>query len=379
MLHCDETGYYLSTYAGYADDIHRSIGSSGGIVTWLLEKLLEEKIIDFAICVTPNDDPEKLFTFSIINTPEKPRMGAGSVYYPVEMSDVIRFVLSTPGKYAIVGLPCFVKAIRLAQLKNKKLNERIIITIGLVCGQMKNKYFTDYIATLAGVNGKIMSVRYREKSPDQPASNFNFTFTDDNYEEKKIFWKDGVSNVWLNRWFTPKACNYCDDVFAECADIVCMDAWLMEYSHDSKGTSLVLVRSPLIANLINTGVGSHSISLNSIPIEKIIQSQRSVIENKRRFLAHRLYQDRRLKRKTLRKRVVPVKLKNPLLRREIALMERMQVLSRNLWNTADTSMEQFTEGLQPYLRQKKNCECISRNIALILRMIRKKTGGSRYN
>lgn len=33
----------------------------------------------------------------------------------------------------------------------------------------------------------------------------------------------------------PRACNYCDDVFAECADVTCMDAWLPEYSQDHRG------------------------------------------------------------------------------------------------------------------------------------------------
>jgi len=48
----------------------------------------------------PTGDPERLFTFRVFDTPENVRTGAGSAYYPVEMSEVIRQVLEVPGRYA---------------------------------------------------------------------------------------------------------------------------------------------------------------------------------------------------------------------------------------------------------------------------------------
>ena len=147
------------------------------MATWLLEELLSNSIVDHVICVAPTGDPERLFEFKVFSTPNEVRTGAGSAYYPIEMSAAIREVLETPGRYAIVGLPCFIKAVRLAQRSSAKLRERIVVTIGLVCGQMKSKYFTDYIAALAGVRGTVIGV-YRGKEQDQPASNFTFHFHD---------------------------------------------------------------------------------------------------------------------------------------------------------------------------------------------------------
>ena len=119
-------------------------------MTCLLETLLSNDAVDHVICVAPTSDPEKLFEFKVFSTLNEVRTGAGSAYYPVEMSAAIREVLETPGRYAIVGLPCFIKAVRLAQKSSIKLRERIIVTIGLVCGQLKNKHFTDYIALSPG-------------------------------------------------------------------------------------------------------------------------------------------------------------------------------------------------------------------------------------
>jgi coenzyme F420 hydrogenase subunit beta len=100
--HHPEAGYYLTTYVGYADE-YRPTSASGGVATCLLERLLAEGVIDYAVCVAPTGDPERLFNFAVFDTPESVRTGAGSAYYPVEMSGVIRHILETPGRYEVTA------------------------------------------------------------------------------------------------------------------------------------------------------------------------------------------------------------------------------------------------------------------------------------
>jgi len=345
--HRPEIGYYLASYVGYAEK-YRLRSASGGVVTWLLEKLLTEDVVDHVICVAPTGNPERLFSFTIFDTPEGMRIGAGSAYYPVEMSGVIKQVIDAPGRYAITGLPCFIKAIRLAQKKNIILRERIMVTVGLVCGQLKSRHFTDYIATFAEVPGKVIRVCYRGKSPDHPASNFYFAFKTENNEERKIFWSEGIAEAWNNRWFTPNACNYCDDIFAECADVTCMDAWLPMYLNESRGTSFMLVRSPLVREMVEQGDG---IRLKSIPVERLVQSQLGVVTVKRQYLAYRLYLDQKSGYKVPMKRVAPNIPKNPLLRHEIVLKEKMRVMSKDFWNSNISNAGRLREVMQPPLRQ----------------------------
>ncbi|WP_394295775.1 MULTISPECIES: Coenzyme F420 hydrogenase/dehydrogenase, beta subunit C-terminal domain [Methanoculleus] len=302
IRHRSETGYYLASYVGYSER-HRPTSASGGMATWLLETLLTEGVVDHVICVSPTGDPERLFSFQVFDTPEDVRTGAGSAYYPVEMSEVIRQVLEVPGRYAVTGLPCFLKAIRLAQQRNKKLRERIVVTVGLTCGQLKSRQFTEYIADLAGVRGEVAGVRYRGKSQDQPANNFYFSFTTADGKERRLFWNEGIAEAWRNRWFTPEACNYCDDVFAECADVTCMDAWLPDFSGDPGGTSLLIVRSGEMLNLIEECCAFGKISVASINISRVVRSQRSVITIKKSHLAYRLYQDELLRKVFPKKRI----------------------------------------------------------------------------
>jgi len=374
IQHRSETGYYLTSYVGYSEK-HRPTSASGGMATWLLEALLAERIVDHVICVAPTGDPEKLFAFQVFDTAEEVRTGAGSAYYPVEMSGVIRQVLEVPGRYAVTGLPCFLKAVRLAQQRNKKLRERIVVTVGLVCGQLKSRHFTDYIATLARVRGEVVGVRYRGKSPDQPASNYHYVFTAADGEEQRIFWNEGISEAWTNRWFTPRACSYCDDVFAECADVTCMDAWLPEYSRDSRGTSLVLVRSPAVREVLERGQG---ISLDSIPVERVIQSQAGVVAIKRQHLACRLYLD---PQGVPEKRVAPERPKNPFLRQEVVLKERMRVLSRDRWGAGERDGKHLREAMGPDLRRLGAGRQISKIITFPVRIlwyIRRKVGGNNH-
>jgi len=374
IQHRSETGYYLAAYVGYSER-HRPTSASGGMATWLLEALLAEGIVDHVICVAPTGDPERLFAFKVFDTAEEVRTGAGSAYYPVEMSGVIRQVLEVPGRYAVTGLPCFIKAIRLAQQRNKKLRERIVVTIGLTCGQLKSRRFTEYAAALAGVQGEVTAVRYRGKSPDQPASNFYFSFTTADGEERRIFWNEGIAEAWTNRWFTIGACSYCDDVFAECADVTCMDAWLPEYSRDSRGTSLVLVRSPAVREVLERGQG---VRLDSIPVERVVQSQGGVVAVKRQHLAYRLYLDRQ---GVPEKRVAPERPKNPFLRQEVVLKERMRVLSRDRWGAGERDGKHLREAMGQDLRRLTAGRQISKIITFpvrTLRYIRRKVGGNNH-
>jgi len=374
IQHREEIGYYLNSYVGYALAT-RARGSSGGMATWLLMELLKKGVVEYVIAVVPNDDPKKLFKFSILTNPENITSAFGSAYYPVELSELLREIQNKPGSCAIIGLPCFIKAIRLAQKNNGKLRQRIAVTLGLACGQLKGKHFTEYIASLAGANGIITSVRYRNKSSDQPASNFYFSFMSSGKNEKRIFWKDGISEVWENRWFTPTACNYCDDIFAECADITFLDAWLPKYSSDPRGTNLIIVRSQRANEILREGIKSSDIEVNDISIDDVIRSQEGVISIKREHLAYRLYRAHQQGVQMPMKRVKSAAIMNPLIRMDIEFKEKMQQESRNNFSEKilkdDFYNQAFRQSMTPYLKKIRLLRKVSAGLSLPLVGFRK--------
>lgn len=353
IKYMSETGYYIDSFVGYSSEFRQS-SASGGMTTWLLTELLRENIVDYIVCPVNQKNPERIFDFKTFACKDSLRDASGSVYYPLEMSEIIKKILETPGRYAITGLPCFLKALRLASQRNRKLEERIVFTIGLVCGQIKSKHYTEYIAALAsgGKAGKIQSVHYREKNPDRPVSNYYYKIIDENGSQYKICWNDGISEAWVNRWFTPNACNYCDDIFAELADITFMDAWLPEYSNDDKGTNLLIIRSPEILTFIHDKLRKSEIVTSRISIEKVVQSQAGVIRFKREQLSYRLYV---AAQKIPKKRFHANKDISLLEKQEVKIKNRMQKESKKLfyecrqnnkWNIVD-----FRRAMKPYIQQ----------------------------
>ena len=59
------------------------------------------------------------------------------------MSGVLEEIRTSPGRYAVVGIPCFIKAVHLARAADPILRERIVYTLGLVCGHMKSARFAE--------------------------------------------------------------------------------------------------------------------------------------------------------------------------------------------------------------------------------------------
>lgn len=300
--HKKETGYYLSSYVGYViSEKDRWNSASGGLATWFLSELLRRDIVDSVVCVRKSSSSDKLYEYFIAETVEDVMSSSGSAYYPTEISGVLKQILHTEKRYAVIALPCFAKALRLAQRKNKHLQERIVCIASLTCGHMKSTEFTKHIAQISGLGEDIQSVHYRTKSHERPANLFSFDYVGVTGKTASRVWNEGIGALWASDEYTVPACNFCDDIFGECADVTFMDAWLPEYVQDPRGTSLCIVRSELAESIFQN---TDEISYSAISIDKVIQSQRGVIQNKRELLSYRLAKEKR-NDQTIVKRVRP--------------------------------------------------------------------------
>ena len=277
-----DLGHFVDTFEVHKKDINDRLKSaSGGAEHSILKNLLEQNLVDTILTVESNNDPDKLFKFSNFKEVKELEKVRSSIYYPTEMSEVLDYVIKNDGRYAITTLPCFAKAIRLAQNKNSKLRKRIKFVIGLVCGQMKSKEFTHTLAKNTIGTDRLKKVNFRIKQENKSAGNFAFLFqgvTNDSSElSASCSHSDGPGKLWVNRAFTPNACNSCTDVFAHCADVVLMDAWLPEYDKDYRGHSLVISRTNEITNILKN---SEDIKIKDINSEKVFLSQKRVVDSK---------------------------------------------------------------------------------------------------
>lgn len=284
-----EIGRYVELYAGYSCEFRLS-GSSGGIATYISTELLERGIVQHLISVKPVSASNSFFEYSICSDPEEVSTCSKTRYFPVTLAEVFSRITRLEGQVAITGVPCFVKGVRLAQFENPELRKKIIFLIGIVCGGIKSRFFTEYLASKIGVESdNIKEPEFRIKNIDSTANDYMFGCKNDleNGHKKTIRMKS-VGDMWGTGLFKANACDFCDDVVGELADISLGDAWIEPYKFDGRGTNIIISRSQLSERLLLEGVKRESVVLNKISSDEIVRSQKGSYNHRQLGLSYRI-------------------------------------------------------------------------------------------
>lgn len=288
-------GYYKEIYAGHVlESGYRENGSSGGLVTWVLIRLLAEGDIDGVIHVGETGRKGELFEYRVSETPQDVIKNAKSRYYPVHMDDVLKRVKLSNKRFAFVGVPCFVKALRLLAENDEEIASRVKYCISIFCGHFKTKAFSEMIAWQQGVApAELDSINFRVKNPKRPANQYSVQVTRAGNSEHKlspVMTRDLYGMDWGLGYFKPKACDWCDDIAGETADLACGDAWLPEFTGESGGTNIVVVRHARISDLIRGGIESGFLALSEQPVDKVYESQAGNYRHRQEGLSLRIAQ-----------------------------------------------------------------------------------------
>lgn len=296
-IHFDKRlGYYSSLYVGYViEGEYREDASSGGMGTWVFKELFDRDMIDYVIHVKKNNDAKdkRLFKYDVSSSIEEIKEGAKTKYYPVEISEVMDIVKNKPGRYAVIGIPSFIYSIRLLAEADEIINERIKYTVGLVCGHQKSSKFAESMAWQVGIQpGNLVDIDFRHKLLDRPASNYAVKMTgiiDGELQTIIMPTSELFGQNWGWGFFKPLASDFTDDVFNETADIVLGDAWLPEYTPDSKGNNVVIVRNSEIDAIVKDAIQENRLKMDIVDNETIFESQASHFRHTHDELAYRLH------------------------------------------------------------------------------------------
>ena len=101
--------------------------------------------------------------------------------------------------------------------------------------------------------------------------------------------KETLGTNWGLGYFKYEACDYCDDIFSETADIAVGDAWLKHYTKDSKGNSVVISRNKTIDLLLEKGIQTKELQLDVLSDEAMRDAQGGGFRHRRVALGYRLY------------------------------------------------------------------------------------------
>ncbi|MCF2917999.1 Coenzyme F420 hydrogenase/dehydrogenase, beta subunit C-terminal domain [Pseudoalteromonas sp. Cn5-37] len=281
-------GYYSNVYAGSVKDIkNKENSSSGGLTSWFIRKLLENKEVDAVIHVGQSESDSSLFEYKITESIEGVELKGNkkSRYYPVSLESIVDIIDSSEKKYVFVGIPCFVKAVRLAQTAGYLKN--IKFCLSLLCGHMKSSAFAENLAWQVGVNPKnLREIDFRVKSPDLNANNYLIEVISD--DERRVLERNFklFGSDWGYGFFKHKACDFCDDLAGELADVTFGDAWLPKYIEDYQGTNIVVSRNNIFDSYLLKY--SDELFIDTLNVDDFFDSQAANYRHRRDGLKTRI-------------------------------------------------------------------------------------------
>jgi coenzyme F420 hydrogenase subunit beta len=274
-------GNYLNCYFGHATDYNiRYNSASGGLVTQLLIFALEEGIIDGALVTKMKKGKPLEPDPFIARTKDEIIDSSKSKYCPVPANVALKDILDSEEgeRFAVVGLPCHIHGMRKAEQINKKLQEKIVLHLGIFCNHAPNFWGTKLLLQKLKVReDEVFKLDYRGEG--RPGS-------------MKISQKKGELLLLLpDYWgfvgayfFYPARCLMCSDEICEFADISFGDAWLPELSNDKIGKSIVVSKSEIGEKILQKMKSKNKVELVEVDVKKVIRSQVGMLHFKKKSL-----------------------------------------------------------------------------------------------
>lgn len=286
--HHSKIGRYEGIYAGYSTK-YRATSSSGGIATYIYDRLFTKGLIDHVVTVGESTDEDAHYAYRIISSKDELLSTSKTRYHPVTLAHSLEAIKSLGGNVAISGVACFIKAVRLAQANDPVLKEKIAFLSGIICGGVKSRFFTEYLASRAGAEqSRFSKPEYRVKDPNSTASDYGFSCEGEPPEQTHFIKMREVGDMWGSGLFKANACDYCDDVTTELADVSLGDAWLEPYSRDGKGHNVIVARSFLVTEILQEGKSSGDLELEELPLDRFLASQQGSFNHRHDGLAYRI-------------------------------------------------------------------------------------------
>lgn len=280
----DLLGFTRSCHLGYStDEMIRRTSSSGGLITSLCTTLLNDFNMDGVICTRQNASNILDNEIILARNNDDLLSARGSRYAPAYVCRGIKDLrLKEGGSYVFVGKPCDIQALIKYQRVVKNYN---FFKIAIFCAHTPLMSATKEIIDQSGINLKDISrLQYR-------GNGWPGYFTLFSHDNQILFQRDYMtvwSTILCKRKNRNRRCLLCHDCTGEIADISLGDAWLEEIIGNSPGHSIAIARSEEAEKLLEVAKRKKRIQVEKIDPEKVISSQKSLLEKKKNVYFRRM-------------------------------------------------------------------------------------------
>jgi coenzyme F420 hydrogenase subunit beta len=213
-------GRSVATYIGWSTDSRvRHDASSGGILTSVLLYLLDSGKVDAVMQVGPSETDPLFSEPKISLTSGQVLANCGSRYVSCDGLGRISEILNSEDRWAVVGRPCEIRAVRQLMETDARFAERIPYLLSFFCAGAPSRNAVRRLdRELNPCEKQVESLRYRGDGWPGYATE---TFVDG--ESSRITYDESWGKI-LGRDLE-SYCRFCFDGVGEYADISAGDAW----------------------------------------------------------------------------------------------------------------------------------------------------------
>ncbi|GGI86914.1 hypothetical protein GCM10007973_24170 [Polymorphobacter multimanifer] len=278
-------GPAIEVATGYAtDDTLRYRASSGGAISALLIHAMDSGLVDFV--VQTGADPAHPLANETRATTDAAEVAdaAGSRYTASAPLERIEEWLARPGRFAFVGKPCDVAALRARARTDPRVAEKVPLMLAFFCAGIPSAAGTRRILKRLGVEeNDVATFRYRGDGWPGYA-----TATRQDGSSERMSYADSWGQILSKE--VQFRCKICPDAVGGHADIAAADAWYGDERgypsfEEQEGRSLIMARTPAGAAILDAARMAGSIKSTPLAITEIIRMQPHQARRKRQLLA----------------------------------------------------------------------------------------------
>jgi coenzyme F420 hydrogenase subunit beta len=264
-------GPIRSLHRGWAtDEAVRFRSAAGGSMTALGCFLLESGRVDSILHVRASSAKPLLTDAQISTTAEEVKSGAQSRYGPAAPLVHVHRLLDEGRRFALLGKPCDVAAIRNLARIDPRVEEQIPYCLTIFCGGIPTLHTARKIAAHHGVpEDEVEVFRWRGNGWPGPT---------------RVEAHDGRSYdlSYDQTWFDPSRpwsydmqfrCKICPDAIGELSDVSCPDGWVMEggrpIHEEAPGVNLLIARTERGERLVADAAAAGAIELAPFAIDQL--------------------------------------------------------------------------------------------------------------
>lgn len=253
--------------------------SSGGALSAILLYLLDHKEVDYVVQIKASSVSPIENSVTQSTSYEDIYEAAGSRYAPsAPLADLHQY-LERPGRFALVGKPCDIAAVRALSQHDPRINKKIPVLLSFFCAGVPSvEGAREILKQLNVAENDVTAFRYRGDGWPGYAT---ATLKDGN--TARMDYASSWGNI-LRKQLQLR-CKICPDGTGGFADIVCADAWHCDDKgyplfENQEGRSLIISRTEQGETIVQQAAASGYITSSPLDVSEIPPMQPGQVQRK---------------------------------------------------------------------------------------------------